>query len=922
MTICTRVSHRNVRLTASALLFAALAFSFVPASPVRAATVTVTDQTDTTNAACAADGTTTPCSLRDAVTYANANAGTTISVLAGTYNLTGGELVLSADMTITGAGAGSTFVQRQGNTSFRIVHQTAGTATITGLTLRYGFAGGGSNGGAVYAAGTALTLNSSTISDNGADYGGGGIYVNSGTTVTLNDCTVSNNQQQTGSSTDGGGGIRNKGTLNVNRTAFSGNSSAKNGGAIYNSYQSGGAVTIANSTFSGNVSTNGAGGGGAIAQQGSGMTTITNSTFNGTNHASSGGALFTMAGVTITNSTFSGNCADGGAGNGGGAIYNSGGGGPITNSTFSGNSATSGSGGALYSDSGLTLIHVTFSGNTASAAPATNEFRANGITLKNSIVNGACTASGAGVTSQDYNLASGSGCWTTKAHDLLNTNPNLGPLQDNGGPTFTMAITRTSPAFEKIPSSGANCAATDQRGIVRPQPANGLCDIGAFEVVVLDAASLDVTGFPSPQTAGVAGSVTVTARDTEGNVALGYTGTIHFASTDPQAVLPGDYTFVAGDQGVHAFPVTFETAGTQSITVKDAADAAIMGTQSAITINAAAATVLTVAGHATSVVAGTPGTVVVTIRDAYGNLATDYTGTVRFSSSDAQATKPADYTFTAGSGLDNGTHTFTNGIMLKTAGTQSISATDTAMGTITGSQTGITVNPATSSRLVVSGYPSPVNAGMVNAVTITASDIYGNTTTDYTGTVHVTSSDPAAVLPANYAFTAGDAGVHPLNAAFNTSGTQSITVTDTGTSSVTGSQSGIIVKPTITSIDPASGSVNGGSAVTLIGTGYAPGATVTFGGLTATVTNATNTTITVTAPSHPAAGSVNVVVTVNGQQVTLPGGYTYDVTSPLPPAQPSLPVTGSPDPLPSAPRPSGPTLGPGTPTPAPLPPQR
>jgi predicted outer membrane repeat protein len=793
MRTCTRASHRNLRLTASALLLAALAFSFMPASAARAATVTVTDQTDTTNAACVADGTTIPCSLRDAVTYANANAGTTISVPAGTYTLTSGELALSADMTITGAGASSTFVQHQGNTSFRIVHQTAGTATITGLTLRYGFAGGGSNGGAVYAAGTALTLNSSTISNSGADFGGGGIYVNSGTTVTLNDCTVSNNQQQTGSSTDGGGGIRNNGTLNVNRSTFGGNSTAKNGGAIYNNYQSGGAVTITNSTFSSNTSSGT--GGGAIAQQGNGTMTITSSTFSSNTSTGSGGALYNTNGVTIANSTFSGNRANGGAGNGGGAIYNAGGG-TITNSTFSGNTAPNGSGGALYSISGITFVHTTFSGNTASAAPATNEFTANGLTLKNSIVNGACTASGSGVTSQDYNLTSGSGCWTAKAHDLLSTNPNLGPLQDNGGPTFTMAIPRTSPAIEKIPSSGANCAATDQRGIVRPQPANGLCDIGAFEVQILNPTGLVVSGFPSPQAAGVAGAVTVTAQDAQGNVAFGYTGTIHFTSSDPQAVLPSDYSFTASDQGVHIFSLTLKTAGTQTIAAKDTADATVTGTQANITVNPATAASLTLAGHPASVTAGTPGSVTVMLKDAYGNVATGYTGTVRFTSSDAQAAKPADYTFTSGSGMDNGTHTFTNGITLKTAGTQLITATDTGNGSLTSTLSGITVTAAGMSQFLVTGYPSPAAANTSNSFTVIARDAYGNTMSGYGGTVHFTSDDAQAILPGDYTFGAADAGVHVFNATLRTTGTRGITATyTTATPALTGTQSGITVTP-------------------------------------------------------------------------------------------------------------------------------
>ena len=103
-------------------------------------------------------------------------------------------------------------------------------------------------------------------------------------------------------------------------------------------------------------------------------------------------------------------------------------------------------------------------------------------------------------------------------------------------------------------------------------------------------------------------------------------------------------------------------------------------------------------------------------------------------------------------------HTFTR-VTLKTVGTQSITATDTGTATITGTVSGITVIPGRVARSV-SGYPNPTTAGTAHNVTVTAEDASGNTTTAYTGTVHFTSSDGQAVLPANYTFTAGDAGTH------------------------------------------------------------------------------------------------------------------------------------------------------------------
>ena len=98
-------------------------------------------------------------------------------------------------------------------------------------------------------------------------------------------------------------------------------------------------------------------------------------------------------------------------------------------------------------------------------------------------------------------------------------------------------------------------------------------------------AYLLVTGFPSPQTAGFPGSVTVTCKTSSGTTATTYTGTVHFTSTSVLAGLPGDYTFVSGDNGVHSFSgVMLNTTGMQSITATDTVTSSITGTQSAITV--------------------------------------------------------------------------------------------------------------------------------------------------------------------------------------------------------------------------------------------------------------------------------------------------------------------------------------------------
>src|SRR5262249_30203467 len=143
--------------------------------------------------------------------------------------------------------------------------------------------------------------------------------------------------------------------------------------------------------------------------------------------------------------------------------------------------------------------------------------------------------------------------------------------------------------------------------------------------------------------------------------------------------------------------------------------------------------------------AGSSTSVTVTARDAFGNTATGYAGTVRFTSSDSQATLPANYTFTS---ADAGAHTFSAGVTLKTAGSRTVTATDTTTSAITGSAT-VTVSPAAASTFTVTAAPSTLTAGVSTSVTVTARDAFGNTATGYAGTVAFSSSDPIASLPAN-----------------------------------------------------------------------------------------------------------------------------------------------------------------------------
>jgi hypothetical protein len=332
-----------------------------------------------------------------------------------------------------------------------------------------------------------------------------------------------------------------------------------------------------------------------------------------------------------------------------------------------------------------------------------------------------------------------------------------------------------------------------------------------------------VAGFPSPTVAGTPGDFTVTALDQLGEAVTGYTGTVHFSSSDPQAVLPGDYAFTAADAGMHAFRATLETAGTQSLTATDTQMPAVTGTQDGIEVDPAAASTLSVSGFPSPAQAGTGAYVLVQALDPYGNVASGYTGTVHLSSTDPQAYLDPDYTYTA---ADAGQHYFV--VFLFTAGTRSLTAIDTATPSLTGTQSGILVTPADAAWFVVSNFtPDPVTAGQAGTFTVTAIDAFGNVATGYTGTVHFSSSDGQAMLPDDYPFTAGDNGRHTFTATLRTPGVQSLTATDPATGA-SGTQDNIDV---LFPADPARSGAGAGLVATPGSVGGGPPAPVGASGV-------------------------------------------------------------------------------------------
>jgi hypothetical protein len=264
------------------------------------------------------------------------------------------------------------------------------------------------------------------------------------------------------------------------------------------------------------------------------------------------------------------------------------------------------------------------------------------------------------LNSQGFNLigndSGGSGFVAT---DLRNINPLLGPLQDNGGPTQTMALLGGGPALNS--GDPAQLGTADQRGVVRARGVN----IGAYQA---SAASLRFTG-PATVTAGQPFTLTVSAIDPDGQPAFGYTGTVHFtASNGAQR----NYTFGAPDQGRHAFTnLVVRRAGTLTVTGTDTANASITGSTS-FTITPAAPDHLAFS-VTDALTAGVPFAITVTVQNTYGNTVTGYVGTVHFMLTGA-AMAMADYTFTA---ADMGSHTFSP-LVLSHAGDYTLTGMDTA----------------------------------------------------------------------------------------------------------------------------------------------------------------------------------------------------------------------------------------------------
>jgi hypothetical protein len=215
-----------------------------------------------------------------------------------------------------------------------------------------------------------------------------------------------------------------------------------------------------------------------------------------------------------------------------------------------------------------------------------------------------------------------------------------------------------------------------------------------FTVYAATHFKVKVTSAVPKPTAGDVVTVTVTALDAHNRPDPTYRGTVHFTSTDLQAVLPADYKFTAGDDGQHSFDVSLKTAGLKRVGVTDLIKATVKG-RVGVTVIAGAATQFAVTKFPLSARVNRGYAFIVTALDQFGNRATSYVGTVTIGSNGsatiggagAASPTPVSYTFKAREG---GRHTFTARFTAPGTGLV-LTATDQADATITGTEPGITV---------------------------------------------------------------------------------------------------------------------------------------------------------------------------------------------------------------------------------------
>jgi hypothetical protein len=518
--VAKRMTHRGLIVA----LLVGMVCSFFPIVGAQAATITVTNTNDKGAG-----------SLRQAIS--SAAAGDTISfdsALNGkTITLTSAGLTISKALTIAGPGPG--YLAISGGNKYRVFGVSGtGAVTISGLTIRDGrvtnLRGAGINntgkltvnncvisgnqlagtiqrvmgfgGVGIYNSGTLIVTNSTITGNNDVvlSGGGGGVFNDTAGTLTLSNSTVSYNSVHSNQyyGKYGGGGICNRGKANISGSIISDNTaigySYGGGAGIYND----GTVSIVASTLERNQSlrvtassAEGGFGGGLMNFQ-SGQATVEGSTINGNRADRDGGGAENTGTLTVVHSAVISNIAKGIAvgkqlGQGGAGISNDSGTLWLANSTVSGNQSN-GYGGGVLTDSGTSnLLFSTISNNIAGVGMGGGIYAAGtAVNLTASIIADStgsdCITSAETTVTNVLTWVEDGACGATLLGD-----PALGPLQNNGGATWTQALPAGSPAIDAASGAETGCGSAfkdDQRGITRPQGLS--CDLGAYEFVPLN----------------------------------------------------------------------------------------------------------------------------------------------------------------------------------------------------------------------------------------------------------------------------------------------------------------------------------------------------------------------------------------------------------------------------------------------------
>ena len=478
----------------------------------------------------------------------------------------------------------------------------------------------------------------------------------------------------------------------------------------------------------------------------------------------------------------------------------------VTNSTFSGNSAVQ-SGGAINvaSDGGATVLRNSIVANSTSG--------------------GNCSGT---ITNGGNNIEDGITCgWASNNDSMSNADPKLAALADNGGPTYTMALLAGSPALGA--ANPSYCPATDQRGVMRPQPAGTICDIGAYESNLNSIPTLNSISPSSATAGGSTFTLTVNGTNFVGGSVVKLNGanrtTTYVSSTQlPAAITAADIA----------------TAGTASVTVFNPAPGGGTSNAQTFTINNPVPTTTSI-----SPLSATAG-------GAAFNLTVNGTNfvngsTVRWSGSARTTTYVSCSQLTAAITTAD----------IATAGTASVTVFNPTPGGGTSNTQTFTINAANNPVPTTSSLsPSSATAGgAAFTLTVSGTNFINSSVVRWNGvdrtTTYVSTTQLTAAITAADIASAGTASVTVFNPTpgGGTSNAQIFTINNPA--------------PAITSLSPSSATADGGAfTLTVNGTSFVSGSIVKWNGSDRTTTYVSGTQLTaaITAADIATAGTASVTV--------------------------------------------------------------